>query len=155
MAKAIPEGYHSVTPYLVIDGAAKALDFYKKVFGATEVMRMQDPNGRIGHAEIKIGDSHIMLADEYPEKGYRGPTSLGGAAVSLMVYVDDADTIFKQALASGAQELQPMKDQFYGDRSGSLKDPFGHLWTIATHVEDIPPAEMEQRAKEYFQQQST
>jgi PhnB protein len=154
MAKAIPEGYQSVTPYLVMSGAAKALDFYQKAFGATDVMRMQDPNGRIAHAEIKIGSSHIMLADEYPEMGFRGPTSLGGSAVSLMLYVDDADETFKRALSAGAQELQPMKDQFYGDRSGTLKDPFGHVWTIATHVEDIPPAEMERRAREYFQKQS-
>jgi len=154
MARAIPEGYHSVTPYLIIAGAAKALDFYKQAFGATEVMRMQDPKGRIGHAEIKIGDSRIMLADEYPEMGYRGPTSLGGAAVSLMLYVDDADATFKQALRTGATELQPLKNQFYGDRSGTLKDPFGHMWTIATHVEDIPPAEMERRLKEQLQKQN-
>jgi PhnB protein len=155
MAKAIPGGHHSVTPYLIVDGAAKALDFYKKAFGATEVARMEDPKGRIGHAEIKLGDSHIMLADEFPERGYRGPSSLGGTAVSLMVYVDNADATFKQALAAGAQELQPIKDQFYGDRSGTLKDPFGHMWTIATHVEDVPPAEMERRAKEFMQQQAS
>jgi PhnB protein len=154
MANAIPDGYHSVTPYLVVDGAAKAIDFYKKAFGATEIMRMPDPKGRIGHAEMKIGNSHIMLADEFPEMGFRGPTSLGGAAVSLMVYVDDADAIFKKALSNGAQEVQAMKDQFYGDRSGTLKDPFGHVWTIATHVEDVPPAEMERRASEYFGTQS-
>lgn len=153
MANAIPDGYHSVTPYLIVAGAAKALDFYQKAFGATEIMRMQDPSGRVGHAEIKIGDSHIMLADEAPEMGYRGPMSLGGSSVSLMVYVDDADAIFKQARAAGAQELQAMKDQFYGDRSGTLKDPFGHVWTISTHVEDVPPDEMERRASEYFQQQ--
>ena len=151
MARKIPEGYHSVTPYLVVEGAAKAIDFYKRAFGATEVMRMEDPNGRIGHAEIQIGDSHIMLADEYPEMGYRGPQSLGGAAVSLMVYVDDVDSVFKRALGAGAQEAQPLKDQFYGDRSGTLKDPFGHVWTIATHVEDVPPDEMRRRAQEYFQ----
>jgi|SRR5688500_11206175 len=155
MANAIPDGYHSVTPYLVVDGAAKAIDFYKKAFGATEIMRMPDPKGRIGHAEMKIGNSHIMLADEFPEMGFRGPTSLGGAAVSLMVYVDDADAIFKKALSNGAQEVQAMKDQFYGDRSGTLKDPFGHVWTIATHVEDVPPAEMERRASEYFGKQSS
>lgn len=155
MANAIPDGYHSVTPYLVVDGAAKAIEFYKKAFGATEVMRMPDPKGRIGHAEMKIGNSHIMLADEFPEMGFRGPTSLGGAAVSLMVYVDDADAVFKKALSNGAQEVQAMKDQFYGDRSGTLKDPFGHVWTIATHVEDVPPAEMERRASEYFGKQSS
>ena len=153
MAKAIPEGYQSVTPYLVVDGAAKAIEFYKKAFGATEVMRMEDPGGRIGHAEIKIGNSHIMLADEYPDMGFRGPTSLGGSAVSLMVYVERVDDVFKQAKACGAQEMQPLKDQFYGDRSGTLKDPFGHVWTIATHVEDIAPDEMERRAKVYFEKQ--
>ena len=154
MAKSIPEGYHSVTPYLVIAGAAKAIDFYKRAFGAVEVMRMEDPTGKkIGHAEIKIGDSHIMLADEAPEMGYRAPTSLGGAAVSLMVYVDRVDDLFKKALASGAQELQPLKDQFYGDRSGTVKDPFGHVWTLATHVEDVPPEEMKRRAAKFYQQQ--
>lgn len=149
--KAIPPGYHSVTPYLIIDGAAKAIDFYKKAFDATELMRMESPDGRIGHAEIKIGDSQVMLADEYPEMGYRSPQALGGAAVSLMVYVEQADQMFKQALASGAQELQPLKDQFYGDRSGTLKDPFGHVWTISTHVEDVAPEEMRRRAEQFFQ----
>jgi PhnB protein len=153
MAKSIPDGYHSVTPYLVIDGAAKAIDFYKRAFGAVEVMRMEDTRGKIGHAEIKIGDSHIMLADEYPDMGYLAPTSIGGAAVSLMVYVDRVDDVFNQAIKSGAQEMQALKDQFYGDRSGTLKDPFGHMWTIATHVEDIPPEEMERRATQYFQAQ--
>lgn len=149
--KAIPPGYHSVTPYLIIDGAAKAIDFYKRAFNAKELMRMQSPDGRVGHAEIQIGDSHIMLADEYPEMGYRSPQALGGAAVSLMVYVEKVDEIFKQALSSGAQELQPLKDQFYGDRSGTLKDPFGHVWTISTHVEDVAPEEMRRRAQQYFQ----
>lgn len=149
--KAIPPGYHSVTPYLIIDGAAKAIDFYKRAFNTKELMRMQSPDGRVGHAEIQIGDSHIMLADEYPEMGYRSPQALGGAAVSLMVYVEKVDEIFKQALSSGAQELQPLKDQFYGDRSGTLKDPFGHVWTISTHVEDVAPEEMRRRAQQYFQ----
>lgn len=149
--KAIPKGYHSVTPYLIIDGAAKAIDFYKRAFNATEVMRMESPDGRVGHAEIKIGDSQIMLADEHPQMGYRSPQSLGGAAVSLMVYVEEVDQTFKQALASGAQELQPVKDQFYGDRSGTLKDPFGHIWTISTHVEDVAPEEMRRRAEQFFQ----
>lgn len=152
MARAIPQGYHSVTPYLIVNGAAQAIDFYKRVFGAEEVMRMDGPNGTIGHAEIRIGDSHIMLADEMPEMGYRGPLSLGGAAVSLMVYVDDVDRIFRQALDGGAQELQAIKNQFYGDRSGTLRDPFGHVWTIGTHVEDVPPDEMERRAREYMKQ---
>ncbi len=147
--KAIPEGYHSVIPYLVMKGAAQAIDYYKKVFGATEVMRMPAPDGRIGHAELRIGDSHIMLADEYPERGYLGPQSIGGTAVSLMVYLDNVDEVFKKAIAAGGQELQPVQDQFYGDRSGTLKDPFGHMWTIATHVEDVPPEEMGRRAEQY------
>jgi PhnB protein len=155
MTKSIPDGYHSVTPYLVIAGAAKAIEFYQRAFGAVEVMRMEDPNGRIGHAEIKIGDSHIMLADEAPEMGYLSPTSLGGGAVSLMVYVERVDDVFEQALKSGAKELQPLKDQFYGDRSGTLKDPFGHTWTVATHVEDVSPEEMTRRAERYFQNQKS
>jgi PhnB protein len=149
--KSTPEGYHSVIPYLVMKDAAKAIDYYKKVFGATEVMRMPAPDGRIGHAELRIGDSHIMLADEYPERGYLGPQSIGGTAVSLMVYLDNVDQVFKQAIAAGGKELQPVQDQFYGDRSGTLKDPFGHMWTVATHVEDVPPEEMERRAKQYQQ----
>ncbi len=149
MAKSIPDGYHSVTPYLIVDGAAKAIDFYTRAFGATELMRMPTPDGKIGHAEIRIGDSAVMLADEYPERGYRSPQSLGGASVSLMIYVDDVDETFKRALAAGAKELQPIKDQFYGDRSGTLQDPFGHMWTIATHVEDVPPEELKRRAREF------
>jgi PhnB protein len=151
--KHIPDGYHSVTPYLMVKGAGAALEFYKRAFGVTEVMRMPAPDGKIGHAEIKIGDSHIMLADEYPERGYLGPQSLGGTSVSLMIYVERVDDVFKQALAAGAKELQPIKDQFYGDRSGTLLDPFGHMWTIATHVEDVSPQEMERRAQEYMGQQ--
>ena len=151
MAKSIPDGYHSVTPYLVIAGAAKAIDFYKRAFGAVEVMRMEDPRGKIGHAEIKIGDSHIMLSDESPDMGYLAPTSTGGAAVSLMVYVDRVDDVFKQAVKSGAKEMQPLEDRFYGDRSGTLKDPFGHTWTVATHLEDVPPEEMRRRATQFFQ----
>jgi len=147
--KAIPEGYHSVTPYLVVKGAAQAIDFYKKALGAQEMMRMPMPDGRIGHAELKIGDSHIMLADEYPEMGHRSPQSLGGAGVSLMVYLERVDDIFKQAIAAGAKELQPVKDQFYGDRSGTFQDPFGHVWTVGTHVEDIPPDEMRRRAEQH------
>jgi len=151
MAKAIPEGYHSVTPYLVIKGAADAIEFYKRAFGATELMRMPSPDGRIGHAEITIGDSHIMLADEFPEMGHRSPQSIGGTGVSLMVYLENVDEVFKRALAAGAEQLQPIKDQFYGDRSGTLRDPFGHEWTLSTHVEDIPPEEMRRRAEEYMQ----
>ena len=145
--KPIPDGYHSVTPYLIIQGAADALEFYKRAFGATELFRMPAPGGKIGHAEIKIGDSVIMLADEYPEMGYRSPKSIGGAAVSLMVYVEHVDDIFKQALQAGAKQLQPIKDQFYGDCSGTLQDPFGHVWTVATHVEDLSTEEVRRRAQ--------
>jgi PhnB protein len=150
-AKSTPDGYHSVTPYLIINGAADAIEFYKHAFGASELMRMPRPDGKIGHAEIRIGDSAIMLADEHPEMGYRSPQSLGGAGVSLMIYVERVDEVFKRAVASGAKELQPIKDQFYGDRSGTLQDPFGHKWTVATHIEDIPPEEMRRRAEKFMQ----
>jgi PhnB protein len=149
--KAIPDGYHSVTPYLIVNGAAKAIDFYKSAFGAVELMRMPRPDGKIGHAEMRIGDSAIMLADENPEMGRRSPQSLGGAAVSLMVYVERVDDVFGRAVAGGAKELQAIKDQFYGDRSGTLQDPFGHTWTVATHVEDVPPEEMRRRAEKFMQ----
>ena len=149
--KAIPDGYHSVTPYLIVNGAAKAIDFYKRAFGAVELMRLPGPDGRIGHAEIRIGDSAIMLADEHPAMGYRSPQSLGGAAVNLMVYVERVDDVFGRAIAGGAKELQAIKDQFYGDRSGTLQDPFGHTWTVATHVEDVPPEEMRRRAEKFMQ----
>ncbi len=142
--KAIPDGYHSVTPYLVIKGAAAAIDYYKKAFGATELFRMEH-EGKIGHAEIKIGDSPIMLADEHPEMGHVGPKTLGGTPVGIMIYVDDVDTIYKQAIAEGGVEFKPLQDQFYGDRSGTLTDPFGHLWTVATHKEDVSPEEMDRR----------
>jgi PhnB protein len=148
--KSIPDGYHSVTPYLIVKGGADAINFYKRAFGAVELMRMASPDGRIGHAEIKIGDSVIMLADEHPEMGHRSPQSLGGAGVSLMVYVDKVDEVFKQAVASGAKELQPLKNQFYGDRSGTLQDPFGHQWTVATHIEDVAPDEMRRRAEKFM-----
>jgi PhnB protein len=143
--KPIPEGYHSVTPYLIVTGAAAALDFYAKVFGATELMRMPGPDGRIGHAEIKIGDSPIMLADEHPEIDARSPKTIGGTPVFIMIYVANVDTIFNQAVAAGAKVLKPLSDQFYGDRSGTIEDPFGHKWTIATHVEDVSPEEIERR----------
>ena len=142
----VPEGYHTATPYLIIKGAAKAIEFYKKAFGATELMRMADPNGRIGHAEIKIGNSPIMLADEVPEMGYRSPQSLGGSPVSILLYVEDVDALFSQAVAAGAKVLRPPEDQFYGDRSGGVTDPFGHVWYIATHKEDVSPEEMRKRA---------
>ena len=144
----IPEGYHSITPYLIIDGAAKAMDFYRDVFGAVEVMRMPGPGGKIGHAEMKIGDSHIMLADEHPEQGFRSPKSIGGSGVGIMVYVKDADGCFDVAVKGGAKVIQPPQDKFYGDRSAQIVDPFGHFWTIATHVEDVAPEEMERRLKQ-------
>jgi PhnB protein len=143
--KPIPEGYHTVTPYLVIQGASRAIDFYKKAFGAVETVRMGGPDGKVGHAEIKIGDSMVMLADEHPDMGYRGPKAYGGTPVSLVLYVEDVDSMFPRAIAAGAKELRPLKDQFYGDRSGTLEDPFGHVWTIGTHKEDVAPDEMERR----------
>jgi PhnB protein len=142
--KPIPDGYHSVTPYLIIKGAGNAIDFYKKAFGATELFRM-DHEGKVGHAEIKIGDSPIMLADESPEMGNKSPTTLGGTPVSIMIYVEDVDTIFKRAIAAGGEQQKAVQDQFYGDRSGTLKDPFGHVWHVATHKEDVSPDEMEKR----------
>ena len=146
MTKPIPAGYHSVTPYLIIKGASDAIEYYQKAFGAIELMRIPAPGGKIGHAEIKIGDSPIMLADEFPEMGYKSPQTLGGSAVSIMIYVEDVDAVFKQAIAAGGKEQRPVKDQFYGDRSGTLEDPFGHVWHVATHKEDISPEEMERRA---------
>ena len=144
--KAIPEGYRTATPYLVIKGAADAIEFYKRAFGATEMLRMADPQGRVGHAELKIGDSVIMLADEHPNMGYRGPRSLGGSSVSILLYLEDVDAVFERAVKAGAKALRPVTNQFYGDRSGTLEDPFGHIWTIATHVEDVPPEELKRRA---------
>jgi PhnB protein len=145
--KAIPEGYTTATPYLIIKGATEAIEFYKRAFGATEMLRMADPQGRVGHAEIKIGDSVIMLADEHPAMGYRSPRALGGSSVSILLYLEDVDTVFARAVKAGAKALRPVTNQFYGDRSGTLEDPFGHLWTIATHVEDVPPEEMKRRAE--------
>ena len=142
--KPIPAGYHSVTPYLIIKGAADAIEFYKKAFGATELFRMEH-KGKVGHAEIKIGDSPIMLADEQPAMGYVSPKTLGGTPVSLMIYVEEVDKIYKQAIKSGGEEVKALQDQFYGDRSGTLKDPFGHVWTVATHKEDVTPEEMDKR----------
>jgi PhnB protein len=152
--KPIPDGYHTVTPYLYVHGAARAIDFYQRAFGATETMRMEMPGGKIGHAEIRIGDSNIMLADEFPEMGVRGPQALGGTSVSLLLYVDDVDARVEEAVAAGATVVRPLQDQFYGDRSATLSDPFGHTWTIATHVEDIPPEEMEQRHEAFLKQQA-
>ena len=151
--KAIPAGYEGVTPYLVVKGAAEALEFYRKAFGAVELFRMAQPGGKIGHAEIKIGGGIIMLADEYPEMDARSPTTIGGSPVGLMIYVEDVDSRFKQAVAAGAKVKKPVQDQFYGDRSGTLVDPYGHVWTFATHKEDIPPDEMMRRAEAFMKQQ--
>ncbi len=153
--KPIPEGFHAVTPYICVKGAAKAIDFYKKVFGAKELFRMCSPDGSIGHAEIQIGDSRIMLADEDPSMNFFSPETLGGSPSLLMIYTENADETFRRALEAGATETRPLKDQFYGDRSGSVKDPFGHKWTIATHIEDVPEEEMERRLKEFMSAAAT
>jgi PhnB protein len=149
-AQAIPDGHHTVTPYLAIKNGAKALEFYKKAFGATETFRLMMPDGRLGHAEIRLGDSLIMLSDEFPEYGGKAPDTLGGSPVSIHLYVEDVDAFFKRALAGGAKERKPVMDQFYGDRSGQLEDPFGHLWWVATHKEDVAPTELQRRAQEMF-----
>ena len=145
-AKPIPDGHHTVTPYLIIKDAANAIEFYKKAFGATEVMRMPGPGGKVMHAEIKIGDSPIMMADEHPEMNARSPQSFGGSPISILLYVEDVDTTFGRAVAAGAKVVKPVQDQFYGDRSGGVTDPFGHTWYIATHKEDISTAELQKRA---------
>jgi PhnB protein len=142
----IPAGYHSVTPYIIVDGAARAIDFYKEAFGATELLRIPAPGGRVGHAEIKIGDSIVMLADEFPDMGARSPGSLGGSPVSLMVYVEDVDAVAKRATGAGAKAVRPIENKFYGDRMGTFEDPFGHTWHISTHVEDVPEDELQRRA---------
>jgi PhnB protein len=149
-AKPIPEGHRTVTPYLALKGGAKALDFYKQAFGATELYRLAMPDGRIGHAEIRLGDSVIMLADEFPEHGFRAPQTVGGTPVNLHLYVEDVDAFVKRAVAAGAKEVKPVMDQFYGDRSGQLEDPFGHLWWVATHKEDLSPEEIQKRAAAMF-----
>ena len=154
MVKAIPDGYHTATPYLIVSDAASAIDFYKNAFGAVEQMRMPGPGGKIMHAEVKIGDSPIMLADEMPEMGVRSPTTIGGSPCSILLYVEDVDARYSQAIAAGGTEQRPLQDQFYGDRSGTLEDPFGHVWTIATHKEDLSPEEMDQRFQELMKQQA-
>jgi PhnB protein len=148
MVNPIPEGYPRVTPYLIVDGAADAIEFYKSVLGAGERMRMPGPDGKVGHAELDLGNSVIMLADEHPEMNAAGPKRVGGTPVSLHVYVEDADAVFARALDAGAKELQPLEDKFYGDRGGSFEDPFGHHWNVATHVEDVSEEEMSRRAAE-------
>lgn len=145
MVQAIPTGYAGVTAYLIIRDAARALEFYKKAFGAKELMRFPAPGGKIGHAEIKIGEGVVMLADESPEMGHKSPQTLGATAITLMFYVADVDAQFAKAVAAGGTVKQPVKDQFYGDRSGTITDPFGHIWTIATHKEDLSPEEMQRR----------
>jgi len=145
----IPKDYNSVTPYLIVRDAAKAIDYYKKVFGATETVRMPGPDGKIGHAELTIGNSHIMLADENPKmgQGHTSAATIGQSPVSLYVYLPDVDSVVKRATSEGAKVLRPVEDQFYGDRSGFIQDPFGHLWGIATHIEDVSPKDMEERMK--------
>lgn len=144
--KPIPDGYPQVSPYLIVDGASQAIDFYTKVLGATERMRMGAPGGKVGHAELQFGDSVVMLADEFPDMGYRGPKALGGTPVTIGVYVEDVDKTFDAAIKAGAKELRPVENQFYGDRSGQIEDAWGHRWSISTHVEDVPPEEMQRRA---------
>jgi PhnB protein len=148
--KAIPDGHHTVTPYLAIKNGVDALAFYKRAFGATEVYKLIMPDGRLGHAEIRVGDSLLMLADEFPEYGGKSPKTLGGSPVSMHLYVQDVDAFCQKAVAAGATQRKPVKDQFYGDRSGQLEDPYGHLWWVATHKEDVPPDEMQKRATAMF-----
>ncbi|HET7752952.1 MAG TPA: VOC family protein [Anaeromyxobacteraceae bacterium] len=145
--KPIPDGYHSITPYLVVKGAARAIEFYKAAFGAKERFRMAEPGGGIGHAELEIGDSCLMLADEQEMRGFRGPEAYGGSPVTLLLYVEDVDATVKRAVEAGAKLTRPVEDQFYGDRTGGITDPFGHVWYVATHVEDVPPEELERRAR--------
>jgi PhnB protein len=147
-AKPIPDGYHSVTPYLILREAARAIEFYKRAFGAEEVGRLDGPGGKVMHAEITIGDSRVMMADEFPDMGFVGPQGLGGTSVSLHIYVEDVDRSFTRALAAGAKEVRPLKDEFYGDRSGTLIDPYGHVWTMASRKEDVSPEELQRRFQE-------
>ena len=149
-AKPIPDGYHTVTPYLTIRNAADALDFYKRAFGAEECFRVASPQGKVGHAEIRIGDSAIMLSDEFPEMGARGPENLGGSPVMIHLYVEDVDALVERAVGAGAKLERPVADQFYGDRGGMVIDPFGHKWWLATHQEDVPPEELKKRAAAMF-----
>lgn len=148
MAKPIPDGYPQLSPYLCVDGGAAAIEFYSSVFGAKERSRMPGPDGRIGHAELQLGDSLIMLSDEWPDMGNQSPRSVGGTPVTLSVYVEDVDEVFDRALKAGATVLRPVETQFYGDRMGLFEDPFGHRWSVSTHVEDVAPEEMARRAAE-------
>jgi PhnB protein len=149
--KPIRDGHRTVTPYLAIKNAAEALEFYKKGFGAVERYKLLLPDGRVGHAEIQLGDSIVMLSDEFPEYGGKAPETLGGSPVNIHLYVEDVDAFFERALAAGAHARKPVMDQFYGDRSGQLEDPFGHLWWVATHTEDVAPEEMQKRVQAMFQ----
>ena len=150
--KPIPDGYPRISPYLHVDGAGDAIKFYTEVLGATERMRMPTPDGKVGHAELEVGDSLIMLADEAPDMGVRGPKAFGGSPITLSVYVEDVDDVFERALKAGATSVRPVENQFYGDRRGVFEDPFGHQWNVATHVEDVPPEEMPKRAAEAMSQ---
>lgn len=149
-----PDHYHSVTPALIVQNGAAAIDFYKAAFHATELMRFPGPDGKVMHAELRIGDSTIMLCDEFPDMDYRGPQSRGGTTVTLMIYVENCDAVFDRAVAAGATIVRPVENQFYGDRSGTIADPFGHIWTLSTHVEDVTPDEMTQRFDTWMTQQS-
>ena len=151
LTKAIPDGFHTLTPHLVVKGASKAIDFYKKAFGAQEIKRMPGPDGKsILHADLKIGDSHVFLVDEFPDMNARGPETVGGSPVSIHIYVEDADAAFERAVAAGAEVKMPLADQFWGDRYGVLTDPFGHVWSIATHKEDLTPEQIGKRAQAAF-----
>ena len=151
--KPIPDGYHSVTPYLSIAGAANAIEFYKRAFGATEIMRMPMPDGRIGHAEVQIGTSRVMLADEFADIGFRAPGALGGSPVHLHLYVEDVDTVVAQAIGAGAKLTRPVENQFYGDRLGTVTDPYGHVWHVSTHKEDLSMEELQKRGAEAAKQE--
>ena len=151
--EAIPAEYAGVTPYLSVNDAAAAIEFYKKGFGAMELMRLPAPDGKIGHAEVRIGKAIVMLADENPDTDHLSPQTLGGSTVKLHMYVEDVDAFFEKAVAAGAKVLIPIADQFYGDRSGRLEDPFGHVWLVSTHIEDVAPDEMQKRMEAYSQKQ--
>lgn len=148
----VPAGYHSVVPYITVRGAAKAIEFYKSAFGATEIMRFEGPGGSVAHAELEVAGSRFMLGDEMPEWGNRGPESLGGASGGLCLYLPDVDAAFARAVSAGAKAFKPVMDQFYGDRSGTVVDPFGHVWTLATHIEDVSIPEMQRRCAEFMKQ---
>ena len=143
----VPDGYHTVSPYLAVEDAATAIDDYKKAFGATERVRMETPDGKIGHAELEIGDSIVMLADPFPQASTKPPHELGGTSAGVFLYVEDVDAVVKRAVDAGASVTMEVADQFWGDRFGTVTDPFGHVWSVATHIEDVPPAEMAERAK--------